>query len=507
MGGTNKMRGVGRVLENSFLYTFSSLLVKAIGFLLLPVYTLFLTPDDYGITNLVSSFTGVATFIVTFSLHRAIIRFYTDLKDDREKLKRFYGTTVLFVFLSGCVFVGFMFLFRVLLIRWFFEGVAFFPFVVIALLGLIFACLHTVHQSILQGMQAGKRLTVINLVVFFFNVGFNLTFISVFKMGAAGVLLSSLLVNLFYVIYMLYDLRKSNLIVFCMDKTILRGALKYSIPLMPHNLSTSIASFASRVFINQSATLTTVGLYSVAMQFGNIIDMIQSSVNRAFAPWFYDTMNREGDTGKKEAVIFSRFMLILYSLIYMGIGLFSSDVLILMTTERYHSAWTAIPIMVAAFSVKSIYYFYINVLFYYKQAANKIFIATITGSLADIILASMLVKSFGMYGAAIAFLIAKIIVVTIVVMMSKMYDDIGYRVTDMLEIIVPSLLFMGAGLYFSYTKYHTIFSWVNLLYKVGVLLGYLAFVYLTNRSAINNLIGVGKIRRVVKSKMKRSFQW
>lgn len=492
------MGGIGKVLENSFLYTFSSLLVKAIGFLLLPVYTLYLTPEDYGITNLVSSFIGVATFIVAFSLYRAIIRFYADYKDDREKLKRFYGTVVLFVSLSGCIFVGFMFLFRVLLIKWFFEGIAFFPFVVIALLSLTFVCLNTVYQSILQGMQAGKKLTIINLVVFFLNVGFTLIFIGVFKMGAVGVLLSSLLINLFYVVYMLYDLKKNDLIIFCIDKLILREALGYSIPIMPHNLSTHIASFASRVFINKSATLAEVGLYGVAMQFGTIIDMIQSSVNNAFAPWFFDAMNQGGDAGKRQAVIFSRFLLILYSLIYMGIGLFSPEVLIIMTTERYHLAWTVIPLLVIAFSVKSIYYFYINILFYYKQAANKIFISTITGSIGDIILASILVKLYGMYGAAIAFLIAKVIVVSIVVAMSKMYDDVGYRVIDMLKIIIPSLMFMGVGLYFSYTQYLTTFSWMNMLYKTGVFLVYLAFIYITNRQAINKLIMSGKIQKLLR---------
>lgn len=492
------MNGIGRVLENSFLYTFSSLLVKAIGFLLLPVYTLFLTPEDYGITNLVNSFNGVATFIVAFSLYSAIVRFYVDYKDDQEKLRRFYGTVVTFVSLSGCIFVGLMFLFKRFLIAWFFEGITFYPVILIALLTLTFACLHTVHQSILRGMQAGKKLTVINLTVFALQVGFTLVFIGVFKMGAVGVLLAMLVINLLYFVYMICDLKKNNLVTFCIDKPMLGEALRYSIPLMPHNLSTSIASFASRVFINNSASLASVGLYSVAWQFGAIIDLIQSSVNQAFAPWFYDVMNQGGDAGKREAVALSRFLLIGYSLVYMGIGLFSPEVLMLMTTERYHMAWTVIPILVIAFSVKSIYYFYINVLFYYKQAANKIFISTITGSFADIILASILVKFYGMYGAAVAFLIAKVIVVSIVVVMSKMYEDIGYRVTDMLKIIIPSLLFMGIGLYFSYTQYLTTFSWVNLLYKMGVLLIYLAFIYLTNRRMANNIIKSGRIHQVLR---------
>ena len=64
-----------KVLENSFFYMFSSLLVKAMGFFLLPIYTIFLTPEEYGVTNLVTGFINTATFIVAFSLYSAAIRF------------------------------------------------------------------------------------------------------------------------------------------------------------------------------------------------------------------------------------------------------------------------------------------------------------------------------------------------------------------------------------------------------------------------------------------------
>lgn len=496
------MRGVGKVLENSFLYTFSSLLTKAIGFLLLPVYTLYLTPDDYGITNLINSFTSVAAFIVAFSLYASIVRFYTDFKNDRKKLKRFYGTIITFVSLSGIIFVLLMFYTKGLLMRWFFEDIPFYPFIVIALLNLTFTCLHTVHQSILRGMQIGKKLTAINIIVFVINMVFTLFFIGVLKLGAVGVLLSTLLINLLYVAYMLYDLKNNDLITICIDRGLLKEALRYSIPLLPHNLSTSIASFASRVFINVGASLSSVGLYSVAMQFGTIIDMIQSSVNNAFAPWFFEVMNKGTGVERRDIVILSRFLLILYSLIYMGIGLFSQEVIFLMTTDNYHMAWTVIPILVVAFSVKSVYYFYINILFYYKNVANKIFISTIMGSLADILLASILVKILGIYGAAVAFLVAKMIVVSVVIMMSRQHNDIGYKVVDMIKIIIPSLLFMGCGLFFSYNRYLTTFSWLNLLYKLGVLFAYLSFVYVTNRGYIKNMIKSRKPQRMILNMLK-----
>jgi len=494
------MTAKDKVIENSFLYTFSTLLVKAVSFLLLPVYTMFLAPADYGITNLAYGFLDVATYIVSFSIYSAIIRFHADYKEDTEKLKRFYGTGVTFLSLSGAVFLALGIIFRKLVISWFFQGVAFYPAVLLVLLTLTFYSLHFLHQSILQGIQQGRKLTKINLVVFAIQVGLNLLLIGFFRLGAAGVLLASFLLNLGYTVFMMYDLRRTGLITFCIDGAILRETLAYSIPLIPHNISTNIASFASRIFINNSGSLASVGLYGVASQFGMLIDTVQSSVNLAFAPWFYEMMKKEDGESISDVVSLSRFLLICYSLMYMLIGLFSQEMIMLMTSSRYIMAWTAIPILVVAFSVKSIYYFYVNVLMYYKDAARKIFIATILGSFADIMIAFALVPYYGMYGAAVSFLTAKVIVVAIVVLMSRKYKDIGYRVRDMLKTLLPSLAFMGAGLFFSYTRYLTVFSWLNLLYKFAVLSAYLIFIYLTNREIIDRMLKSGRFQQILRKR-------
>lgn len=483
------MSGKRKVLENSFFYTFSSLLVRAIGFFLLPVYTLFLTPTDYGITNLVTGFNGVATFVVAFSLYQAVMRFYADYKNDKERLKRFYGTVVVFVFLSSVVFLFLGIVLNRFLISWFFDGISFFPVVLIALVTLCFSTLHALHQSMLQGMQKGKKLTIINLTVFLFQVGLNLIFIGIIKLGAVGVLLAVLIVNIGYFFFMITDLKKNDLLALCLDIGILREALRYSVPIMPHDLSTQIASFASRVLINKGGSLASVGLYSVASQFGGIVDLVQVSVNRAFAPWLFEVMNRRDEQSKAEVLELSKLLLVMYSLLYLIMGLFSQEVVLVMTNERYAKAWTVIPIIVIAYSVKSIYYFYVNILMYHKEASRKVFISTVTGSSLHILLAAILVPLFGMYGAALTFLIAKITVVSIVVFLSRRYNDIGYRLVPMLKTILPSFLFMGVGLFLSYTKYIHEFSWMNLLYKCVVLGAYVLFLFVTNIRLFKDLSG------------------
>lgn len=105
-----------------------------------------------------------------------------------------------------------------------------------------------------------------------------------------------------------------------------------------------------------------------------------------------------------------------------------------------------------------------------------------------------------MYGSAIAFVLAKIIIVTIVVYLSKLYDDVGFRIMKMLSIIIPSLLFMIVGLYFSYTKYETVFSPINLAYKMAILALYLLFIYVTNKQIIHKAIESDYIKSLLRIK-------
>lgn len=76
----------------------------------------------------------------------------------------------------------------------------------------------------------------------------------------------------------------------------LKEALSYSIPLLPHLLSTNIASLVSRLFsrlfLNNQVSTASAGLFNIANQFMIIIDTIQMSVNNAYVPWFYNMMGQ-----------------------------------------------------------------------------------------------------------------------------------------------------------------------------------------------------------------------
>ncbi|MDZ7672400.1 MAG: oligosaccharide flippase family protein [Halanaerobiales bacterium] len=75
---------MNKIVKNTSLYTIGNILPKAISFLLLPLYTKFLTPEDYGILN---SMILLRTFLIVFmtmAINKSVYRLYFDYEEKRK---------------------------------------------------------------------------------------------------------------------------------------------------------------------------------------------------------------------------------------------------------------------------------------------------------------------------------------------------------------------------------------------------------------------------------------
>ena len=171
----------------------------------------------------------------------------------------------------------------------------------------------------------------------------------------------------------------------------------------------------------------------------------------------------------------------------MGIALFAQDLIILLLNNRYRLAWKLIPLIVVSYSIKTIYYFFVNVLFYHKSASKYIFISTLASSILNVILSAIMIPRFGTYGSVAADILTMIVRVFIIVRISKKVDNIGYKVIKFLKITCFEIMFIVVGLFFSYTKYQEIFYVKNFLYKLVVYLIFCAFVLFSQRKNIKAL--------------------
>ena len=485
----------GKVLVNSIIYSFGGLLQKCFSFFLLPLYTAYLTTEDYGITSVTSSFIATAGYIVAFSLFSAVLRFYVDLKDDEKKLKRFYGTIVTFVFLSGTVFAGILTLLREPVSEHLFSGIDYYPLIFVCLLSLIFNCQHTVFDNILKSQQKAMKSSICSILYFLLNVALNILFVVVFQLGALGTLLATLISGAAYTLYFVIEMCIMRTITFCLDWKLLKSALKYSIPIMPHNLSTHIAIFISKLLISDTGSLAHLGVYSVSTQFGQIADTVQNYVDSAYGPWLYERLhNKEGDYRK---TIRSNVNLLIsvIGLFFVGISLFAQDYIVLFVDESYVDAWRYVPLLVATFAIKTAYYFFVEVLFYFKEASRKLFWATLTSSFVNILLSYFFIPLWSVYGSILADAVSMLVRVAIVYFISRKYEDVGLKLGDFVRNFFVVEAFVVLGLLLSLLKYQTTFSLLNFGYKILVTLLYVAVAFLMNRKSAMGMLTKLKNKR------------
>jgi len=432
---------IKRVLINSSYYTIGSVLTRSIGFFMLPVYTHFLSTHEYGQVNYLNSFIQVMIFIASFSLFVSVPRFYVKYRNDDFVLKRLIGTIYISMFIFGGIFFVVMMLLRNTISPYLFPDIEFYPLVVIAIVTVVFMTIHSMHQQVLIVMARGMQTLRVNAAVFLSQAIINVFLIVVLRLGALGILLSQLSVFVVYAIYAYFDLKLKNVIVLCWDKKLLIEALKYSVPLMPHHLSTRLASVISKLFITTSYTIALVGVYGVALQFASIVEVIQVSVNKALKPHIFKILDSKKDV-HDEVYDLTILVTISFSFMYILIGGYSSILIDTFLPSDYHIASHVIPIVLIGYALKAVYYFYLNVILYYLKTSKKVFLATVSGSIVNILLMAFLIPAYGIYGAAWAFSISKLVTLLLVLLVARNFLYKGIVLSDLMKIMTLGLLVM-----------------------------------------------------------------
>lgn len=466
------------------MYTIGNLLLKAFNFFLIPLYTAFLTTEEYGTINLASGFYTLMASLIIFSLQYAVIRFYADIHSDSKKVARMFGTVINFIILISFFFLVIAFIGKNLITSWFFKGVSFFPVVFLSILISIVTGLYQVYQDILKGMQNAQKSIWMSYLYFFLMLGLNILSVVYLKLGAVGVLFSTLIVNGFMVVLMFVDLIKHGLYAFCIDRNILEELLKYSLPLVPHTVAYNVQTYATKVIINGKLSLSMLGIYSLSSQFGSIADVILNSVQAAFQPWFYKVLNEGSENDRKRISSISYALMWLYGLFFIGIGAFSQEAILIMADSSYAQSWIYVPLIVLTFTIKAPLYFYVNFLYYDKRKTKYIFISTVIGCIVNVSLTALLVPYFHILGSIIADVIAMIIrlLFTIVIVRQDAKKIYSFSKLQLYSFI--PMIFMALSLLLSILFYKEEISITNVIYKTVIVLAYVVVAFIVNRDFV-----------------------
>ena len=402
-----------QVVKNSTIYLGSSLINRAIPFLLLPILTKYLTPAEYGALSIFQIMISFSTAIVGMAINTNVAKNF--FKYDPARVAKLIGN--IFFILCASTTVATIVLFGISL---FYDEIFSIPVGwvrVIPLLSFLFM-MNTVNLTVLRMEGKATQFGIYEVTNTVINMGVTILFLVVYYYGwysrAIGITVAY---AIFFAISMVHLKRKKQLL-FEVDRSEIRSILKLSLPLIPHALGGIVIAMSDRFFIERMVGLEMVGIYSIGYMFGMIVMLFTDAFIKAWTPWFFKKLANPTEGDKLKIVKFT--YLYIGTIFVLALVVSGASIIIMpyFVVESYYGALDFVFWIALGYVFFGIYQIFFPYLVHIGRT-SFLGISTVTAAVLNLILNYYLINRFGAIGAAYATIIAFIISATMVFLYQK----------------------------------------------------------------------------------------
>ena len=385
-------RLIARLAGATFNYGLGQVLPQVLAFLLIPVYTAYLSPEDYGLVELALTLGPIIAILMRAGLPGAVTRFYFDHNDTAAL--RDYVTTIHRVLIANGLLVGLL----VIVVLYFFgnslvPGLSFFPYMILAVVGAMAASNSDLQRRLIQAReQAGysARLSIAFGVV---GAGLTVLFVAGMGWGAAGMVFGGTLTSALFFLQAQRYLWADTSGKFRVE--MLRSTLPYAAGIFPSNLMGRVTPFATRAILSGATSVGAVGLLGLANRFALPLAFLSDAFNRAYLPVYFAVRQEETPSNLRQLAVVESTVWISAVFAFLALSLLAPSFIVLITPQAFHGASSLIPVIAAGFLVRVVYYLCSAEIFHRKQTQLVPFISA--GGIATTL--GITVATVGAHGA------------------------------------------------------------------------------------------------------------
>lgn len=437
-----------RLISNAGVYVLGNLMQKALAFLLIPVYTRYLSPEDYGITGLAFTTGTVITIVLGFGIFGSIARHYFDFAPASNRLKEYITTN----YLALLIFSGILtFLLDLTGPYWWSTitsgNIPYAPYIRIVLWTSFAEMLFQIPLSLYRNEQNAVAFISVQTFNFVLTLLATILFVVFFQWGATGQLLGSFVASTTTATLL-------SVIVFRRWFTPhinwgdLKMSLSYGLPLVPHSLAAWAMAAIGRFILEPRVSLAELGLYNLGYQVGMVMAVLVNSINMAWMPYYFGIMKNDAQPEKKIQRVVELYVALVGGLCLV-IVLFSRELLGFLVQESYQPAAVYIPLILFSYLLNGYYFFFSAPLFYFKKT-NLIPIITISSAVINVMLNFWWISFFGALGSAWATSVTYIFFLGISFVLARRWILINFAWG---RLLVTNLLLFGAVLLATYGSF------------------------------------------------------
>ncbi|MEP7225725.1 MAG: oligosaccharide flippase family protein [Gemmatimonadales bacterium] len=423
------------LLGSSLVYGAGSVLLRALAFLLLPLYTRHLTPADYGLVAVTLSIISILSVIFPLGLHSAMTRMWFASPSEAER-RRTTETIWLAIMMSALALALLLDVFGSHVVPMVFRGVAFSPYIRFAIWTAFLATFSLVPLNLLQIRERPGPYVILTVAGTLVTTTLVVVLVVIRNEGAYGYLLGGLIGGAVLVpVYLGITLRNIRL---ALEWGVLHKALLYSLPLVPHALAGWMLEVSDRAVLARWVSLGDLGIYSLGYQFGAALGLVITAFTAAWVPFLFRTLADRGGEAHPLVARLATYYAAVLCFIGLGIALLIRQVLILLVDPAFHGAYRITPWVVGGYLFNGLYIIPVGFLFW-TERTKVIPVVTLTAGLLNVGLNLWLVPIYGIMGAAWTTMISYGVMAVLVWIIAQRVYPFPYEWTRMLRLVGVAL--------------------------------------------------------------------
>ena len=457
-----------RIFGDSIVYGIGNVGQKLAGMLLVPIYTRFLVPNDYGILAITTSVVSVLGTVLGMGLNGSIVRLYHDESDSSASTR---GAELL-----GAGFVAYLSLGLPICLALtimgapvfgaLFKSMPFYPYLILAIWTAFFARAPMIPLGLLRARRQATLYVTISLGKLLLSFAGVIALVVGFGLGVYGAVMGTFVVSaLFFAWTMYYVIREAR------GKQLhLRSAglalLSFGIPLIPHALSGWMLEASDRYVLERMTTLSDVGIYNFGYQVGSIGKLVLMAVSFAWVPIYYGLAKKDASQASALGGRVFTVILLMISSVTVAVMLFANEVVGLLGTKGYLEATQIVPTIAFAYLMQGMYSISAVVMLQSKRTRTLAMIS-VPCAAVNIGLNILLIRWLGVMGAAYATLISFSLLWIVTHFVAQSIFRIQYEYGRIATIVA-----LVGGIYLALLAIPAILGSLGALAKAGLLVAY-----------------------------------
>jgi O-antigen/teichoic acid export membrane protein len=390
-----------QLVGQSAVYGLGGLVSRVLAVLLLPLYTAYLDPADLGAVGVLIALNAVLVTILRGGISSAFFRFWFD---SPEPVKRRTVLRTSFWFTMGMATFG-------LAAGWIFAG----PiadalsldgqdWLVRAQFVALWAQMNYEQlTAVFRVEQRASRFLAASLANVAITIAATVILVVGFDKGALGVIVGNFTGTL--AVYLALFAYRREQLGFELDRPLLRAMQRFGWPLVPSALALIAINFSDRIFIAHLASLEEVGRYELGVRIASAMVLLLTAFRMAW-PGFAYSIQDEGEAKTTYAFVLT-YLVALASWAALGLGLLAPWLVQLLapTNEAF---WPGERVVAPLAFAAALFAGYIVVSIGIGRTRRTGFNWVVTGTAAAINLGlnAVLVREYGMEGAAVSALVS-----------------------------------------------------------------------------------------------------